>query len=473
MNAHAAGHPRTGARSAILAGGLTAMLCAAPAAADWAPPQDLSGTTGRFALDAGFAFDGSRYISTFGPLPLFPGTPQVPVAISVAPASGFGNAQVLPDGLGAPLAFAPGGRVLAVGGPRTPLDYFGLERVSSALRARTGRFGTPLRAISTNGITATRTLATAINDRGDAAIVFSRCRSAMCSSRTVLATFSRRGQAFSAPVVLATRTGYPVASVALNAHGDALLAWSQHRAHGSGNDIRVRLRRASGALTQPRIVGPTQPVPSIAVTLTGARRATVAWFSAGVGEGSVSGPVRVSAAAVHANGSPERSRVLDDGKPAGDSGNAVQGARVAAVLGPDGVTTVAWTGYAGGHYLTRAQRLVSGATRQTLSPAGTDTQLMDLAGDSAGDAIAVWVPASGGHTAPEDRAVGAALRAGPSAAFGAPERPLVGRDVSGSAAAAIAPGGRALVVGGPAEQGGNGAGAPPVRYTDRVASAER
>jgi hypothetical protein len=49
-------------------------------------------------------------------------------------------------------------------------------------------------------------------------------------------------------------------------------------------------------------------------------------------------------------------RVLDSGTPSGHGeADAVQGARLSAVLGADGVTTVAWTGFAGGHYVVRAR----------------------------------------------------------------------------------------------------------------------
>jgi hypothetical protein len=337
---------------------------------------------------------------------------------------------------------------LAVGGPRSPLDYVGLEGPSSRLHVEIAPIGGRPRRIPTGTAAGTRTLASAVNDSGDAAVVFSRCVERSCSTRTVLATFRRRGRAFEKPIVLATRTGYPVAAVALNAHGDAIVAWIQHRATGRGNDIRVRTRHANGTLTKVRLAGPTKPVPTIAVTLTPARRGTVSWFSEAVGEGSVGGPFTVSGANIDSRGTMGRRFVLDSGMPSGHGeADAVKGARLRAVLGADGATTFAWTGFVDGHYVVRAERLERQVGDvETTSPPTVDAQLMDLATDSAGDALAVWASVPGTTTP----AVAAVIRPAGATTFGAPEVVLAGADASGTAAGAIASGGRAIVAGGPA-----------------------
>jgi hypothetical protein len=380
-------------------------------------------------------------------------------------AGGIFEAPVaLPDGLGAPVAVSPGGMLLAVGGPRSPLDWFSLEGSRARLRVGIGPAGGHLRLISTGGIVGTRTLAAAVNDSGDAAVVFSRCVSADCRTRSVLAAFRRRGRAFTAPVVLAGRTGYPAAAVAVNAHGDAIVAWIQHRAQGSGNDVRARMRRADGTLTKVRLAGPTAPVPTIAVTLSRGRHGVVSWFSAAVGEGSTGGPLMVSRADMDSRGTMGKRRVLDTGTPSGHGdADAVGGARLGAILGADGVTTVAWTGFAGGHYVVRAERLQRDVGQvETISPPTTDAQLMDLSGDSAGDAIAVWASRPGPAAAVPG--VAAVIRPAGSTAFGAPQLVLTGADASGTAAGAIAPGGRAIVAGGPLQMLGGG-NPPGVRVT--------
>ena len=403
----------------------------------------------------------------YGPLSLLPGNPQAPVAISgllstqptPAPAG-------LPDGLASPVALSPHGTMLAAGGPRSPLDFFSVEGRRARLRVGIGPVNGVLRRIATHGIVATKTLASAVNDRGDAAVVFSRCIDRNCTTRSVLATFRRRGRGFTAPVVLAHRTGYPVAAVALNPRGDAIVAWIRHRAAGRGNDIRVRTRRANGTLTKMRIAGPTAPVPTIAVTLTNGRHGTVAWFSEAVGEGSLGGPLTVYQADMDSRGALSALNVLDRGNPAGHGeADAVRGARLRSILGADGVTTYAWTGFANGHYVVRAERLQRDSGRvESLSPPDVDAQLTDLAGDSAGDAIAVWATRANPASASGPAAVAAVIRPAGASAFGAAQLVLAGAEASGLAVGAIAPGGRAIVAGGRQEVLGD-RDAPGVRVT--------
>ncbi len=455
-------------RAAVVIGSCACALIAiaSPASAAWTSPLEIQGSNDRFPLLAAYGSGGVPSIAMYGPLALLPGNPQAAVAISsILAGATYAPPVKLRDGLGSPLAVSPNGTLLAVGGPRSPLDYFTLEGRRSRLRVGIGPVNGGLRRISTNGILATRTLASAVNDRGDAAVVFSRCVDTECRTRSVLATFRRRGRSFGKPVVLAKRTGYPAAAVALNARGDAIVAWIQHRAHRRGNDVRARMRHANGTLTTVRIAGPTAPVPTIAVTLTGARHGVVSWFSQPVTEGSVGGSLAVSRADMSSGGALGKRRLLDTGTPSGHGeADAVDGARLRAILGADGVTTVAWTGFAGGHYLVRAERHHRGVGQvETISPPNVDAQLMDLAGDSAGDALAVWATLHGAATP----GVAAVIRPAGSTTFGAPQLVLSGADVSGTAAGAIASGGRAVVAGGQVEQIGR-ATPPGVRVTHLI-----
>jgi hypothetical protein len=453
-------------RSAIVVGSCALALGAAasPASAAWTSPQALPGSAGRYPLLAAYGPGGTTNVAMYGPLAFLPGTPQAPVAMSTTPpGQPFAAPTGLPDGLASPVAVSPNGTMLAVGGPRSPLDYFSLEGQRSRLRVAIGEIGATPRRIPTHQIVATRTLASAVDDNGDAAVVFSRCVGKSCATRSILATFRRHGRGFTTPIVLAKRTGYPVASVALNAHGDAIVAWIQHRTQGSGNDVRARTRLADGRLTKTHIAGPTEPVPTIAVTLTGGRHGTVSWYSEGVSEGSGGGPLTVSAADMDSRGTLSSRYVLDSGTPSGHGdADAVKGARLRAFVGADGVTTLAWTGFANGHYVVRAARVDRRVARdEALSPPTIDAQLMDLSTDAAGDAIAVWATVSAPTTTP---AVAAVIRNAGSTTFGAPQLVLTGTDASGTAAGAIAPGGRVIVAGGPVSQINNH-NPPPVLVT--------
>ncbi|HVL96616.1 MAG TPA: hypothetical protein VM266_12215 [Solirubrobacteraceae bacterium] len=441
-------------RSAALIGSCAAALVvASPAAAAWTAPQELPNTAGRDPVFAAYGAGGLATIGMYGPLGLVPGTPQTPLAISSVGA-GAGAVSPAPsalrDGLGAPIAVSPNGTMLAVGGPRSPLDYFGLESARSRLRAAIGPAGGALRRIPTGRIVGTATLATAVNDRGDAAVVFSRCLTTSCSRRSILATFRRRGRSFTKPVVLAKRTGRPAAAVALNARGDAIVAWAQPRANGRRDDVRTRLRRASGALTRTRVAGPTLPVPTIAVTLSRGRAGAVAWFS----QYPRGGPLTVSRSTVGSRGTIGSRVVLDSAT----TPRGVRGPRLRAILGAGGVTTLAWTGFVNGRHVVRgalARRGVAGI--ETISPAGSDAQLMDLSGNPRGDALVVWATLPGAPL----RGVAAVIHRRGAVTFDAPRLVLAGADASGSAAGAIASDGRAIVAGGAARAAGPNA--PPVR----------
>ncbi len=127
------------------------------------------------------------------------------------------------------------------------------------------------------------------------------------------------------------------------------------------------------------------------------------------------------------------------------------------ILGADSAPTYAWTGFANGRYVVRAQRLHRDVGQvQTLSPPSVDAQLMDLATDVAGDVLAVWATVPGPSTTLPG--VAAVIRPAGAATFGAPQLVLAGGDASGTAAGAIAPGGRAVVAGG-SEPAINGPGA--------------
>ena len=182
---------------------VTVAICAQPAAAAWTAPQGLPNSAGRYPLFAGYGPGGAASVGMYGPLAVFPNSPQAPVAVSTMSAgAGLAAPVGLGGGLTAPVAVSPAGTLLAVGGPRSPLDVFGAEGARSRLRIAIGALGEAPRPVAAPAIVATKTLAAVVNDKGDAAVVFSRCIDRACRERTVLATFRRRGRGFGEPLVL-------------------------------------------------------------------------------------------------------------------------------------------------------------------------------------------------------------------------------------------------------------------------------
>lgn len=433
-----------GSRSIVTACLLGVLACAPGAgAASWDGARALPGTEGRVPVAAAYGPSGLR-VAVGGPFALFPGSPQVPIALS-DPSVPSGPVA-LPSGLAAPLATSAGGTMLAVGGPRSPVDYFSLEGNRARVRVAIGPIGEALRAVSTRGLVATKTLAAAVNDAGDAAVVVSRCRakSVECRDRELLAIFRRRSGSFSKALVLAGRTDDASASVALNARGDAVVAWTRRADNGdTPATVGARVRRANGTLTKIRTAGTTARRPTIATTLTDARRASIAWFSQVTGEGSTGGAYTVSHTEIDSRGTMSARNVLDRGATTTSEGGAILGARLRMVMGPRGVPVLAWTGVADGRRVVRAGTVIRDVDAiQQLSPSSTDAQLLDLGSNATGTAVVLW----GTHPA---TAAAAAVRPAGSAQFGPSQLVFAGADASFTGAVAVAPDGGANVVGGP------------------------
>lgn len=416
---------------------------AAATASGWGPSTVIGGMSGRYPVTAAATAGGGYALAVAGPLALLPGTPQVPLAWSTAPAQGGFTAPALfTHGLSAPLAISPGGTAIAVGGPRSPLDYFSLEGRSAAVRVGIGSAGGAFKLVPTRGLRASLTLAAAVNDRGDAALVLSRCIAKDCARRMILASFRRAGGAFGAPVVLARRTGVPAGAVALNARGDAIVAWAQQRADRHGYLVRVRLHRAGGSLTAVRTAATVAPRPTLAVTLSTRGRGNVAWFTGRVSKESEAGRYRVATRLLDSRGTLHGTRTLDAGTPSGHGeDDAIPGPRLRAVADGAGAL-IAWTGLANGRYIVRASHVVDDvASNLVLAPTGVDARLQDIAIDRDGDAIVGWV--TGTDVRPG--VAGATMRVGYAGTFGAP-RALI--PLMATAAVAIAPGPCALLAAG-------------------------
>ena len=436
-------------RSFGLAATLAALVVLAAGASSaagfvWSPVGPVAGSSGRTPILMTLDKGGAAAFYASGPMALFPGTPQVPVStMSRSAGSGLFTGLLPLGALGEPLATSPAGTTIAIAGPHAPTDYFGgTGGPPVPLSVAIGPAGSPGQPISTANTKASVALAAAVNDRGDAAVLFARCRSAACSSASVWAIFRRRGRPFSGPVLLAAKTRTVDApwifrgAVAVNQTGDALLAWEQTERGTRERTVVARVQRSDGSLTRTRTITTTFLAPTIAVTLGGSRKGVVAVFSQAAGIDGA-GPAQVTSALVSPAGNVSGRRVLDDFSPSSDAVQGVTGPRLRAVLGPDGVTTLVWTANATTS-LVRSVRIPGSAAPATLSPEGVTSELAGLAVDPAGNAAIVWNSGDVRPSASSASGISVAVRDGAAAAFGPPELVLASSGDRRCSTAAVA-----------------------------------
>src|SRR5262245_20946018 len=98
---------RSHVRRVVALGLATGLLIAgeANANATWGPQHAIPGSEGRVPLFASFAGGDSPAVGVYGPLALFPRTPQAPVAISP---DGAAAPTPLSQGLASPIALSAG-----------------------------------------------------------------------------------------------------------------------------------------------------------------------------------------------------------------------------------------------------------------------------------------------------------------------------------------------------------------------------
>ena len=266
----------------------------------------------------------------------------------------------------------------------------------------------------------------AVNARGDAALAWFENRGVRTDR--VYVALRRAGHGFGKPRRLATGRIRNVAA-AVGQHGQVLVSWdargvlrTRFRARGArgfGATDTIRSRKTYNADMHP-VIAPSG-------------RAVLAWSAQFTSEGGTRGPVFFQSATRPAGaGRFARAQLLEEVPARDDDG---LGHPLDAVVDSAGTVAVAWRGAAG----VRVKR--GPAPAQTVSAPGTTAVLSDLAAGPAGRLLVVW---DGGV---EDSAslVRAAVADGAGAPFGAPEDvSAAGRDSRFGAAAFI--GDRPLVV---------------------------
>ncbi len=242
----------------------------------------------------------------------------------------------------------------------------------------------------------------AVDARGDAALAWWEDRGVRTDR--VYVALRRRGHGFGAPRRLATGRIRGVAA-AIGARGDALVAWD---ARGV---LRTRFRPRSrrGFLATDTIRSKPAYSAELAPVVTPSGRAVLAWSAQFASEGGDRGPQYFQTAARPASARRfARARLLETVPAAATDG---LGRPIDAVADSTGAVAVAWRGAAG----TRAIR--GRGAPQTVSAPGTPAILSDLAAGPGGRLVAVW---DGGVEDPAS-VVRAAIAGGPGAAFGPPE----------------------------------------------------
>lgn len=266
----------------------------------------------------------------------------------------------------------------------------------------------------------------AVNARGDASVLYTRCRGVRyCTTADLLVRLRRAGGTFGASHTIAANVNALGGAVAVDDRGRSVVAWEQPRRGLTGTrDLLVRRVSAGGGLgTRQRLA---RAVPSIRfeAAFTSDGRAGVAWLSQRVSEGDGGrGTIGVAVAARSARFAAARMTV--ERIPVAGTGRYVAdpGVRLAPLA--SGGLLAAWTGYAGGHFVVRAAELDGTALRgaHVVSDPTQDTVLADVASGPQGQAIVLGTQGIAGADPSGPVSVVAAVR-GPRAgldAFGPPE----------------------------------------------------
>lgn len=224
------------------------------------------------------------------------------------------------------------------------------------------------------------------------------------------------GRRFRRSVTVARPGSVVGSAVAVNARGDALVAWNgSSRRRGEETAVFARVVRASGRRERVRRLGPSWWNSNVSAAITDDRRGLVAWAPA-------DGGGRVLAALAGAGGRFTRGRVL------ADVISGLRAAHVDVAFTSAGEGVVAWSSgdpYFGGAAQTReslvavaVQRGTGFAPAQTLAAPGRNAT---LATGPRGETLVTWLASGAG---PGD--VVAALRPA-GGAFGTPERVATGQ----------------------------------------------
>lgn len=325
-------------------------------------------------------------------------------------------------------------RLLAVGVQRAP-DSAQVVVALGRLTPNRASLGAP-RALGPAGMHAGGG-ALAVNDAGDAAIVYPVCRDAGCRRALVYLAVRRRGTSTISSTRLYDGGGglLPRVAAAINARGDALAVWT------TAGGVRARVRTLGGSLRATQRVGAiaprTEPAPSAALSTD--RVELIGWLSQTLIEGD-GGPGSTYAAQAR-DGAPFSTPVKLADIPAQTGGMFLGSVAVRVAFDRLGRRLVAWTGYEQGRFVVRSAQLQAAADSDRseltdavlISDPAADTILTDLEVTPTGQQVATLL--SGIRTSqPVAGSAGVEVALRGSAAAG----PFVREAVSDANAGAIA-----------------------------------
>jgi hypothetical protein len=298
----------------------------------------------------------------------------VSLASRAAGAATFGTERPAPSGAVAIAGYAQT-RAIALTDRAIGAPSVGRTRLQVTFGTIGGAFGTP-RTIA-DGARLDRPVL-AVNARGDAAVAYFQDRGV--DDDRVLISVRRAGGSFGAPFQVGHGRIRSVA-VAVGPRGDVLVAWD---ARGT---IRARYRAPGATGFQPTETISSDPTDfaQIHAAVTDGGRCYLAWSAQFLSEGGTRGPV-FNEVAVRPSGHRFRAAQLLER----DDQTRSQEPIALATEGRD--ATVAWTGFDGASARVRVASTDPSArfgAPQDVSPAGRDGVVSDLAA-AGGTRLVVW-----------------------------------------------------------------------------------
>jgi hypothetical protein len=382
------------------------LLTASIAAADppWSPPAAMPGAGNGPAVATPA---GSVVALTTSDRPQPPGTASQ--LLRIDPATGAVRSAAGIDLAGTAIAAYASDHIAVAGtsiGPSGTVDPQSRVRVGTA----SGASRTPaLRTLS--GTQNQNVTALAGNARGDVAL-------STRGGRTRLIWLKRAGTStFSKVLTINVSSTARDVTVAVSRDGQLLVVWEDR------HELFARHRGTRGTWGAAHTLGPgVQSGLQAAMDATG--RMLVAWKSQRVDEGEAATPAVVSfATAAPGHGFGARRTIETVGVTG--TGRYVSAPAVRLLVTTQNEALLAWTGFDGAHFVTRAMTVAQGhlGARQQLSPAGLDAVLAGAAVAGDGRALVLWRSDVAGADPVPGRAphLFGNVRAAAATSFGAPE----------------------------------------------------